>query len=115
MSQTRSCRCSAGWRHRAVSRAESPAGLRLGFAVLGGDGGEKSREVAPAIGDGFDRGAADRERLVAHLLLAEALIKEARRVVAQYPDDRRAAPGRDEPPEQRDQQLPPDALVLPVR
>src|SRR6516225_4483430 len=115
MSKARSCPCSAGSRHRPVSRVDLGRGSWLGFAILAGYGGEKARQIAPAIGDSFDRRAANRERLAADLLPAEALIKEARRVVAQHPDDRRAAADRDQTSEQCDQQAPSDTLVLPIR
>src|SRR6516164_5056988 len=115
MSKARSCPCSAGSRHRPVSRVDLGRGSWLGFAVLAGYGGEKARQIAPAIGDSFDRRTANGERLAADLLPAEALIKKARRVVAQHPDDRRTAADRDQTPEHCDHQAPSDTLVLPIR
>src|SRR6516225_2023130 len=115
MSKARSCPCSAGSRHRPVNRVDLGRGSWLGFAVLAGYGGEKARQIAPAIGDSFDRRAANRERLAADLLPAEALIKEPGRVVAQHPDDCRTAADRDQTPEQCDHQAPSDTLVLPIR
>src|SRR5207245_9210039 len=46
---------------------------------------------------------------------AEPLVKEARRVVAQDPDDHRGTADRDESAKQGEQETPPDPLVLPIR
>ena len=88
---------------------------RLGFAIFAGDFGEKTREIWPAIGDRLDRRAADCDWLSAHLVGAEPLIEEPRRIFAQHPKDRRPPPCSDEPAEQRDQQPAPNPLVLPIR
>src|SRR4051794_19194973 len=77
--------------------------------------GEKARQGAPGITGGLDLFAADREQLALHLAAVEALVEEAAGIVAQYPDDRRAAALVDQPLEQRQQQTAADPLVLPVR
>src|SRR5205823_11040173 len=96
---------------RQTGRAadESALGLRraVGIRLLG----EKARQVAPGIAGGLDLFAADREQFALNLAAAESLIKKAARIVAQYPDDRRAAPLVHEPLEQREQQPSADPLV----
>src|SRR5207237_389928 len=77
-------------------------------------GREKTRQVPPSIARGFDLFAADRKHLALHLAPAEALVKKAPRIVAQHPDDRRAAALIYEPLEQCEQEPPADPLILPV-
>src|ERR1043166_8632769 len=74
--------------------------LPFGRAVGAGFGGEKSRQVGPGIAGGFDLFAADREHLALHLAPAEALVKKPPWIVAQHPDDRRAAALVNQPLEQ---------------
>src|SRR5258708_11070184 len=91
------------------------ASLGLRWAVGVGLRGQKARQVAPGITGGLDLFAADREQLALNLAAAEALVEEAAGIVAQYPDDRRAAAMVDQPLEQRQQQAAADTLILPVR
>src|SRR5436305_5599084 len=94
-------------------RRPSPS-FRFWGTVGAGLGREKTRQVAPNIPRGFDLFAADRKHLALHLAPAEALVKKAPGIVAQHPDDHRAAALIDEPLEQCEQQPPTDPLILPV-
>ena len=96
-------------------RIARPGSQSSELSVFAGDLGEKAGKITPTVGDGLDRRAADCDRLSAHLVGAEPLIKEPRRIFAQHPKDRRPPPCGDEPAEQRDQQPSPDPLVLPIR
>jgi hypothetical protein len=51
---------------------------------------------------------------VAHLPSAEPLVKKARRVVAQNPDNGRGATRRDKASEEGDHETPADAKILPI-
>src|SRR5262249_20147803 len=75
---------------------------------------EKARQIAPGIAGRLDLLAADREQLALHLATAETLVEEPTGIVAQYPNDRRAAALIDKSLEQREEQPAPDPLVLPV-
>src|SRR2546422_429365 len=90
-------------------------GLRLGLAVGLGRGFQETRQIAPGVAGGLDPLAADGEEFVLALAAAEAPVKEAPGVVAQPPNDRRAAALRAQPLEQSEQQSPADPLVLPIR
>jgi len=88
--------------------------LGLG-AVLGlGRRSEKARQVGPGIAGSLDPLAADGKDPVLDVPAAEALVEEPARIVAQHPDDRRAAGLVDQPLEQREQEPAADPLVLPV-
>src|SRR5260370_27467415 len=86
-------RAVAGGKHSGgqPGNAAGAHALRLGAAGGLGLGAEKTRQIAPAIAGRLDPLAADREHLALDLLAAEALVEEPAGVVAQYPDDRRAA------------------------
>src|SRR5437773_5497412 len=88
--------------------------LRFGGALGAGLGREKTRQVAPSIARGFNLFAADSKHLALHLAPAEALVKKAPGIVAQHPNDRRAAALIDEPREQCEQEPPTDPLILPA-
>jgi hypothetical protein len=72
-------------------------------------------EIAPAIGHGFDRLAADRDLAMHDHLAAEPLIEEAAGISAHHPDQRRRVAGIHQPLEQRQQQLAAESCALAIR
>src|SRR5262249_6360831 len=107
---------SAGW--KAVRDAgQSTIRRELGFGLAVDLRGrfEKARQGAPNVTRGFDSLGAAGKGLALHLFAAEPLGEEAAGIVAEPPNDGRAATLVDQSREQRQEQAPADTLVLPVR